>query len=118
MADCRHEREYMMGTIRSQVMRDAAKGVECMLNIAGVCNGDPTTTCMVHLPDETKGGSTKSDDTSSTAGCSACHDVIDGRVKSALTEEDLLFYMFRGLKRWNKYLIEKGIITIKGMKRK
>lgn len=105
-----------MGTIRSQPMRDAAEGVPCMLNIAGVCNYDQTKTCMVHLPDESKGGSTKADDISSTVGCNDCHDVIDGRRRHEITDEDREFYMRRGMVRWYRYLYGKGIMKIQGAK--
>lgn len=105
-----------MGTIRSQALRDAAEGEQCTLNIAGVCNYQPDTVCLAHLPDESKGMATKADDLSSCLSCSACHDVIDGRVKGVITPEEREYYMRRAMVRTWRRLLEKGVITIRGVK--
>jgi len=45
-------------------------------------------------------------------GCSDCHNVIDGRVKTNLTKEDLLQGQFRALEKTWAILVEDGLITI------
>lgn len=62
-------------------MRRAARGEECTLRLPGVCNFDPETTVLCHsnrLADG-KGMGLKAPDTAACFGCSACHDVLDGR---------------------------------------
>ena len=45
-------------------IRKAAKGEQCTLNIAGVCNYNPETVVFCHFPSETHGMGLKSDDLS------------------------------------------------------
>ncbi|OEZ50320.1 hypothetical protein JAB1_14350 [Janthinobacterium sp. MP5059B] len=65
---------------RSTPIRRAARGQDCTLRLA-VCNFDPDTTVLCHsnfLADG-KGLGLKAPDTAAAFGCSACHDVLDGR---------------------------------------
>src|ERR1044071_1773308 len=43
-------------------LRDSARGEECTLNVYGVCNNNPETTVLAHLPDESNGMGMKADD--------------------------------------------------------
>ncbi|RQH70005.1 hypothetical protein IPC102_09545 [Pseudomonas aeruginosa] len=105
-----------MGKIASNAVRDAARGEECTLNIAGVCNYRVDTTVFCHFPDESNGWGAKSDDLSGGFGCSACHDVIDRRNnKVQLTAEDREFYMRRSMVRTWRRLLQKKVFTIKGV---
>ena len=66
---------------RSTPIRRAARGQDCTLRLAGNCNFDPDTTVLCHsnfLADG-KGMGLKAPDTAAAFGCSACHDVLDGR---------------------------------------
>lgn len=65
---------------RSKALRDSARGRCCTLQIPGICNGNPETTVLCHLPSSTHGMGYKSDDYWAVFGCSSCHDVIDGRI--------------------------------------
>lgn len=99
--------------IRSQKIRDAARGETCTLQIAGVCNGDPETTVLAHLPDESHGMGRKSDDICAAFACSACHDVIDGRAKWELRPVDRgQWYMRRAMVRTWRRLVERGVIRL------
>ena len=98
--------------IISNKIRRSARGEDCTLQIAGVCNYDTATTVLCHLPDETKGMGIKSDDISVAFGCSACHDAVDRRVKSAEFEEHSQFYMRRAQVRTLRRLLEKGVLKI------
>ena len=106
-----------MGTIRSKALTESAQGEECTLRLAGICSYRTDTTVWAHLPDESKGGSTKADDISGCYACQACHDVIDGRCRThTLTAEDREWYMRRAQTRSMRRLLEKGILILKGMK--
>lgn len=85
---------------------------ECTFNIVGVCNYNPETTVLCHLPDESNGMGKKSDDISAAYGCSSCHDVIDKR-RIPSYEYDLDWYMRRAMVRTWRKLIEKGLIIVK-----
>jgi hypothetical protein len=104
--------------IVSQAIRDSARGEECTLQIVGVCNHDASTTVLAHLPDESHGIARKSDDISACYACSACHSMIDGRTLGDAwrVEPFKASYMRRAMVRTWRRLIEKGIVTIKGMK--
>lgn len=100
--------------IESAAIRASARGEDCTFQIVGVCNQQTDTTVLCHLPDESHGMSRKADDLSSAYGCSACHDVIDGRVKHDWQPGEKDFYMRRAQSRTWRRLREKGIFTIKG----
>ena len=103
--------------IRSNAIRRSAQGKPCTLNIAHVCNYNHETTVFSHfrLPGMA-GGSLKPSDVLGAYACSACHDVIDGRKKSKLSEEDKYFYMMRGLVRTHESMYADGIIKFYGDK--
>jgi len=97
-----------MGVIKSKKLRDSARGEQCTLNIVGICNYDPATTVLSHLPSEIAGY--KSTDISSAYCCSSCHRIIDDRSK--LSPQDYEFYCRRGQVRTLTRMEEKGLITI------
>lgn len=103
-------------SIKSKKIREAAKGQQCTFNIAGVCNYNPETVVFCHLPSETGGMALKSSDLCGAFGCSACHDVVDGRVYNFDYKDDGWFYNFRANNRTIQKLFEMGVISIEGVK--
>lgn len=98
--------------IRSEALRQAAKGQECTLNLPG-CNYDRETTVMAHIHDETFGGGRKADDTSAVHACSNCHDLIDGRAYRADAPPELIrFHELRALQRTIRRLVLAGVIKV------
>ncbi|WP_434359862.1 DUF1364 domain-containing protein [Parasalinivibrio latis] len=92
---------------RSAQWREAAKGQPCSLQIPGVCNHDPETTVLAHLPSPMHGMAYKSDDWFAVDCCSACHDVIDGRVPfDWMPGERERFYLQGLYLTWNRRLGE------------
>lgn len=98
--------------IRSQKLRDSARGEDCTFQIPGVCNGNPETVVLCHLPDESHGMGRKSDDICSAYGCDQCHAAIDRRIKSELTDYGFVYYAQRAMVRTWRRMIEKGLIKI------
>lgn len=95
-------------------IRRSARGQQCELRIAGVCNGDPDTTVLCHsnaLADG-KGLGLKAPDTAACYGCSACHDVLDGRAPRPdwLTRDMLLALFSVARVMTHKILREKGLM--------
>jgi len=66
---------------RMTPIRKSARGEDCLLALPGVCNRDPETTVLCHSNSlaDGKGMGLKAPDTAACFGCSACHDVLDGR---------------------------------------
>ena len=104
-----------MGTIKSKPLRDSARDEPCTLRIVDTCNGYWATTVLAHLPDESNGMGTKSDDISSCYACSSCHALIDNPGSMLLSKEDREWYMRRAMVRTWRRLLEKGIVSIKGV---
>lgn len=52
----------------------------------------------------------KSNDIHSGYGCSNCHDVIDSKVKSEFSQEEIKVMFFEGMVRTQLILIEKGLL--------
>ena len=102
----------MMARKKSKI-RQSAKGENCTLNIVGVCNYNPETVVLCHFPSEQKGISIKSHDLSAGYGCSACHDVLDGRKQNLEFKNHAEFYMRRSSIRTHLRLIDKGLLVIK-----
>jgi Protein of unknown function (DUF1364) len=99
----------------SQTLRDSAKGQDCTLQLPGVCNHDPATTVLAHLPSPVKGMGTKSDDFHAVFACSNCHTHMDMQRQ----HPTLPSYQLSALQRTQKFWFDNGLLTIaadKGMK--
>jgi len=92
-------------------LRKSARGEECTLQIHPYCNGNPETVVLCHLPSDSGMGQ-KSPDWWAAYGCSACHDVIDGRSGHLLDRHIVNECMRMGHYRTLHRMIEKGLITI------
>ncbi len=103
----------------SQKLRDSAghPDAHCMLNIAGVCDGQGCVLCHIRMAGEVGGGQ-KPDDTMASFGCGACHTVFDSNGVQGLKRgsEDWLYYGLRGMARTIRWWHQHGFIDIKGAK--
>lgn len=95
-------------------IRKAARDQDCTIVLPGVCNRDPATTCLCHSNElvDGKGMGLKAPDTAAAFGCSACHDVLDGRRPRPawLTKDQVLAAFRAGIKRTHQFLRTKGLI--------
>ena len=95
-------------------LRKSARDQDCTLQIFGVCNSNPETTVLAHLPDESGTGKMggKSDDWIACFACSDCHDMIDGRRNNEFSKTDREWYEHRAMMRtWRKW-IDMGLIKL------
>lgn len=99
--------------IVSKKIRNSARGEDCTFQIAGVCNYNPDTVVLCHLPDESHGAGKKADDISAAYGCTACHDAIDRREWSQELEDNREWYLRRAMVRTWRKLIANGIVVIR-----
>lgn len=88
----------------------SAKGEECEIRLPGICNFNPETTVYCHIGGG--GMALKANDIHGAYGCSSCHSVLDGGVKSDINKEDLTLYHYDGMVRTQLILLEKGLIKI------
>jgi hypothetical protein len=99
---------------KSQAIRDSARGEECRIRLVGVCNCNPETTVWCHLPisEAGRGGALKGLDELGCYGCSACHDVVDGRAPRppGMTRESVLLDFLFGMARSFVRLKQKGLV--------
>lgn len=95
-------------------IRRAARGQDCTIEIPGICNRNPETVVLCHSNQLAagKGMGLKAPDTEACFGCSACHDVLDGRApRPAWLTMDLLLAGFeRAKQRTHEILKQKGLM--------
>lgn len=74
---------------RNRRLLDLARGMPCLLQVPGVCNGrtDTTVACHSNFSIHGKAGARKADDIWSCWGCSACHHWLDQGPADALIKE-------------------------------
>lgn len=95
----------------SKKLRDSARGQDCTVRLVGICNFDPATTVLAHLPCGQRGVAMKGPDNMAVFACSACHDAIDGRRRGVeVAGEDLL----RALAETQQAWMRGGLMTLKG----
>lgn len=90
-------------------LRESARGRDCTLRLAGICNFDSETVVLAHLPCGMKGTGMKSPDNIAAFACSNCHDAIDGRSRNDVDGLDLI----RALAETQAYWIEHGLMVVK-----
>ena len=95
-------------------LRKEAKGRECQIRMAGVCNFNPDTTVLCHLPGGGMG--MKQHDLFGAWGCSSCHDVVDGRTETLNSQYysvcEITLWHYEGMKRTQEILLNEGKIKI------
>lgn len=71
-------------------LRNLAQGKPCMIRVPGCCNRNPETTVLAHYRmADLCGVGMKPPDWCGAWACSACHDAVDGRVKSTWSRCEL-----------------------------
>jgi hypothetical protein len=99
---------------KSTPIRQSAKNEECTIRLPMVCNYDPATTVLCHSNElaDGKGMGLKAPDTAAAYGCSACHDVVDGRrPRPDGLSLELVASLFReAIAQTNRILKRKGLM--------
>lgn len=95
-------------------LRAMARGRPCMVRLPGVCNFDEATTVLAHYRlAGTAGTGLKPPDLLGAWACSACHDVVDGRVSvnwQLMTKDDVRRYHAEGVMRTIYALLKLGLL--------
>ena len=97
-------------SVISKKIRNSARGQECQVRIPDVCNRNNETVILAHVG-KGSGMGQKCDDIHATYACSACHDVIDGRVRIGDPRINRL-YAYDAMIRTQKLLLEQELIQV------
>lgn len=97
-------------SVISKKIRNSARGQECQVRMPGVCNRNNETVILAHVG-KGAGMGQKCDDIHATYACSACHDVIDGRVRIGDPRINRL-YAYEAMVRTQKLLLEQELIQV------
>lgn len=87
-------------------LRKLAKGRDCQIRLPGICNGNPETTVLCHLPGGGMGA--KQNDLFGAWGCSGCHDAVDGRVPAKQDGILLSLWHHEAVIRTQQILVSEG----------
>jgi len=89
-------------------LRKEACGRDCMIRLPGICNHDPDTTVLAHVRlSGVSGMGMKSPDLLGAWACSACHDVVDRRVKTTIDIGEIRLAHLEGMVRTINQLIRE-----------
>tara|TARA_R110000851_G_C12968055_1_gene555021 strand:- start:42 stop:329 length:288 start_codon:yes stop_codon:yes gene_type:complete len=94
----------------SKKIRNSARDEDCSLRL-GTCSS-PETVILAHVG-RNRGIGIKCADYFAVYACFNCHDIIDGRVKSDLTKDEINSEKIRALEETQGKLIDKGLLVIK-----
>ncbi len=88
----------------------SARGEYCSLRLSDNCQ-DGETVVLCHIGRD-RGMAIKCGDHFAVYGCSSCHEIIDGKVKTIFTAGDLEREKLRALEETQSKLINKGLLVI------
>lgn len=88
-------------------LRKLARGQECMVRAPG-CNYDPETTVLAHL--NGAGMGRKDDDLFGAWCCNACHNLVDGAVKTEYANTTIELWHYQGVIRTQRELLRLGVL--------
>lgn len=85
-----------------------------MLRLPAVCNFNPDTVVAAHIRTAGVGIGRKPSDLCTIRCCSACHDVLDGRVMAKhITDGELAQYTLEALCRQLEQYVREGLVNVK-----
>lgn len=90
-------------------IRKSARGEDCALRL-GNCSSNETV-ILAHIG-RNRGMGIKCADYMAVYACSNCHDIIDGRVKSEYTKDQLNTEKLRALEETLGKLFNKGLLRV------
>lgn len=98
-----------MKRIVSPKLQRSARGQDCTMQVAGICNYNPDTVVLAHVQVEGGKMGGKTHDISACFACADCHAWLD---QYHGTEEDRLFYTRRAMVRTWGVWIDMGLIKL------
>ena len=94
-------------------IRKSARGQQCQIRLIGICNHNPETVVLAHYRMAgTCGTGMKPSDIQAAYACSRCHDVVDGRLKTDLSRDEIQTAFAEGVMRTQQILIKQGLLKV------
>ena len=87
----------------------SAEGKECQIRLEG-CLFSNDTTVLAHL--NGAGMGIKSLNIHGAYACSNCHDIVDGRQRSSLSQKQIELDHLRGVIRTQIIMVKEGILKL------
>lgn len=98
--------------MKSNKLRQSAKGQDCLVRIPNVCNHNPETVILAHTGSNS-GMGMKSSDLEAAYCCSSCHDVADFRVRTnEFTRTEIRLMLKEGAERTRKMWVDNGWLKV------
>lgn len=94
----------------SDKLRKSAKGQPCTFRLEGICNFNPATSVLCHIPCGMRGTAHKGPDVVAAIGCSACHQALD-QEPWKVDGNDIV----RALAETWMYWLRTGLIKVAGV---
>jgi len=90
---------------------ESAKGQDCTIRLPG-CNGNPETVVLAHINGIRFGHGVgkKVNDIHGAYACSHCHDVVDRRKYTNISNIEIKLAHYEGVLETQIRLIEKGLL--------
>lgn len=92
-------------------LRASAKGEQCSLRLSPRCTDEYGAVVLCHIG-RSRGIGIKCGDHFAVYGCNHCHDVIDGRVKSEFSRDEIDAQKLRALEETQLKFISKGLLNV------
>ncbi|NRA60838.1 MAG: DUF1364 domain-containing protein [Psychrobium sp.] len=96
--------------IRSQKIKDSARGQDCTLRLPGICNFNDETTVLSHIG-KVRGMGMKCNDYFAVYACSACHHEIDRRTRT-MGFDEVRLEQLRALEETLASFFEQGLLKL------
>jgi len=90
----------------------SANGEPCTIRLPNFCNFNPETTVACHINGVRFNHGVGIKTKLFAYGCSSCHDVLDGRVKSNFDKEYLKLAHYEGVMETLTIMEKKGLIKL------
>ena len=98
--------------MKSNKLRQSAKGQDCLVRIPGICNHTPETVVLAHVGSNS-GTGMKCSDIEAAYCCSSCHDLIDYRtLKNEFTRDEINIMAKEGAERTRKMWADNGWLKV------
>lgn len=90
----------------------SAKGENCTIRLPLICNSNNETTVLAHLNGIRfgHGVARKVSDIHAAYACSACHDAVDGRIKTSYSQDYIKRAFLEGVIETQIKLERKGLL--------
>jgi len=92
------------------ILRKSAEGRECQIRIPGYCCYENEKVVLCHQ--NGAGIAIKNPDYQGAYGCWKCHAVVDGRLSSSWTDNQILVWFYQGVFRTQEIIRKEGLIKV------